>query len=183
MNMTKRVVRLSVAVGVGCAALFAMAPASADVARHQMLTLQYDRVDYYLASGAGPYPQSFTLTYNPCSGTVSGPGVANIYGESLTQGLINGALITYTSNYVVSGQTDYAVKVIGAAVDLNDYSFDGKWTDNYLAVAGGQSGEVVSGVPKVTSSAYRNHGEFVAQNPTKNDAAHSCIGMPVKNAK
>ena len=83
----------------------------------------------------------------------------------------------------VSGQTDYAVKVIGAAVDLNDYSFDGKWTDNYLAVAGGQSGEVVSGVPKVTSSAYRNHGEFVAQNPTKNDAAHSCIGMPVKNAK
>jgi len=183
MKMMNRVTRLSVAVGLSLAALVATAPASADAPRYQMLTLHYDVVNYYLAGGAGPYPQSFTLTYNPCSGAVSGPGVANIYGVSQTQGLISRDVINYTSNYNVSGQTDYTVTVINAKLDLNDYTFDGDWTDNYDAVVGGQSGEVVSGIPKVTPSAYRNHGEFVAQNADKNDAAHSCIGMPIVSKK
>ena|SRR6188472_246375 len=184
MNLMNRVVRVSVAVGLGCATLFATAPASADVARHQILTLQYEVVNYYLApSSAGPYPQSFTLVYNPCSGSVSGAGVVNIYGVSQTQGLISRDLISYTSNYNVSGQTDYAVRVINANLDLNDHSFDGQWSDNYDAVIGGQSGDVVSGPANVIPSAYRNHGEFVAQNPDKNDAAHSCIGMPVVTKK
>ena len=26
---------------------------------------------------------------------------------------------------------------------------------------------------------YKNHGDYVSQNPDKNDAAHSCIGMPI----
>ena len=30
-----------------------------------------------------------------------------------------------------------------------------------------------------THTDYKNHGEFVKQSPDKNDAAHSCIGMPV----
>ena len=100
MNMMNRVVRLSVAVGVGFAALIAMAPAGADVARHQILTLQYDHVNYYLGAGgrgSTAYPQRFTLTLNPCDGTISGLGLVPIYGESLTEGLVKGALISYTT--------------------------------------------------------------------------------------
>jgi len=175
MSMMKRAVRLSVVVGVGCAALFAMAPASADVARHQILTLQYDEVSYSLGAGGGQaYPQSFTLTFNPCDGTVSGPGVVPGYGPSLTQGTINGPLLSYTSTYAV--EAGYTVTVNNAVV-LNDYSFSGLWSDNYSA--GPQSGVVVSDIPDVTSTAYRNHGDFVSKNPDKNDAAHSCIGMPI----
>jgi hypothetical protein len=38
--------------------------------------------------------------------------------------------------------------------------------------------------PKFTNtSTYKNHGEFVKQSPDKNDAAHSCIGMPVNSSK
>jgi len=77
MSMMKRAVRLSVAVGVGCAALFAMAPASAEVARHQILTLQYDEVNYSLGAGGGQaFPQSFTLIFNPCDGTVVWTGIS-----------------------------------------------------------------------------------------------------------
>ncbi len=173
MNIINRIFRLSVAVGVGCAALIATVPASADVARYQILTLQYDSVDYYLPA-SGPYSQSFTLTFNPCNGTVSGPGLVPGFGVSLTQGSINGALLSYTSTYNV--EPGYTVTVNNAVV-LNDYSFSGLWSDNYSV--GAQSGVVVSNIPGVTSTAYRNHGDFVSQSLDKNDAAHSCIGMPI----
>ena len=80
MNMMNRV-NLSVAVGVALAALVATAPASADVARYQILTLDYDEVNYYLGANIGgpAYPQSFTLTFNPCNGTFSGLGVVPGY--------------------------------------------------------------------------------------------------------
>ena len=173
MNVMNRAARLSGAAALGFAALIAMAPASADVARYQILTLQYDSVDYYLPA-SGPYSQSFTLTFNPCNGTVSGPGEVPFYGPSLTQGTINGPLLSYTSTYAV--EAGYTVTVNNAVV-LNDYSFSGLWSDNYSA--GPQSGVVVSDIPDVTSTAYRNHGDFVSKNPDKNDAAHSCIGMPI----
>ena len=180
MNMMNRVVRLSAALGVGFAALIAMAPASADVARYQILTLEYDHVNYYLGAG-GPgstaYPQSFTLTLNPCDGTFSGAGLVPSYGESLTEGSTKGALISYTTNYTVGAQDEYEVTVDDAMLSPN-YSFGGIWSDNY---SGGpsQSGVVRADAPIVTSTAYRNHDDFVAHNPHKNDAAHSCIGMPI----
>jgi hypothetical protein len=175
MKLMNRMTRLSVAVGVGFAALVATAPASADVARYQTLTLQYDEVNYYLGAGGGTaYPQSFTLTFNPCNGTFSGPGLVPFYGVSQTQGSINGALISYTSTYNV--EAGYTVTVNNAVL-LNDYSFSGQWSDNYSV--GAQSGVVVSDIPDMTSTAYRNHGDFVSKNPDKNDAAHSCIGMPI----
>jgi hypothetical protein len=31
----------------------------------------------------------------------------------------------------------------------------------------------------VTMSNYKNHGDFVSSQADKNDAAHSCIGMPI----
>jgi len=33
------------------------------------------------------------------------------------------------------------------------------------------------------ASNWRSHGAFVASNPDKNDAAHSCIGMPIVSNK
>ena len=30
---------------------------------------------------------------------------------------------------------------------------------------------------------YKNHGDFVSASPDKNDAAHSCIGMPINSQK
>lgn len=37
--------------------------------------------------------------------------------------------------------------------------------------------------PDVTPTTdYNNHGDFVSQQPDKNDAAHSCIGMPITPA-
>lgn len=173
---TKTVMRRSLVLSALGAALIAMAPASADVARYQMLTLEYDAVNYYLPA-SGPYPQSFTLTFNPCNGTFSGPGLVPFYGVSLTQGSLNGS-ISYTSTYNV--EPGYTVTVNNAVL-LNDYSFIGPWSDNYSVTP--QTGVVVSGIPIVTSTSYRNHGDFVAQNPDKNGAAHSCIGMPITSKK
>jgi hypothetical protein len=184
MKMMNRVTRLSVAVGLGFAALVATAPARAEVARYQLLTLDYPypTVKYYLGTNTSgtAYPQGFTLTLNPCDGTFSGPGLAPPFGLSETEGAIDSVMIAYTTEYDVTppnpAQTDYAVKV--AAILSANYSFSGLWSDNYIV--GNQSGAVVADKPTVTSSAYRNHGDFVSQNPDKNDAAHSCIGMPIE---
>jgi hypothetical protein len=183
MKMMNRVTQLSVAVGLGLAALIATAPASADAPRYQMLNLNYATVDYFLGNGTqGPYAQSFVVTLNPCDGTFSGDGVANIYGPSETDGLIRGARISYTTDYPVNGQTDYVVEVKNAVLAA-DYSFSGLWSDNWDG--GPRVNEVVSApAPDVTlASNWRNHGEFVAMNPDKNDAAHSCIGMPIVSKK
>jgi hypothetical protein len=40
-------------------------------------------------------------------------------------------------------------------------------------------GQAVAVTAEVTMSNFKNHGEFVASQSDKNDAAHSCIGMPV----
>ena len=31
------------------------------------------------------------------------------------------------------------------------------------------------------TSSYKTHGDFVSANPDKNDAARSCIGMPINS--
>jgi len=125
-----RISTLSAAVGLGLAGLIATAPTGADVPRYQMLNLNYSAVNYYLNDGlAGPYTQSFELILNPCDGTFSGDGDVPGYGESFTEGSINGARISYVSTYDVPPQTDYAVTVNNAVLS-SDYSFTGLWSDN-----------------------------------------------------
>src|SRR6185295_10143470 len=149
MNMMNRVVQLSVAVAIGIAGVVPMAPASADVPRYQILTLEYDAVNYYLP-GSGPYPQSFTLTFNPCDGTVSGPGMAPPFGVSKTEGLVYGGLLSYTSTYDV--EPGYKVTVKDAMVS-SDYSFQGQWSDNWSQ--GPQNGVVDAKISSVIPTVYR----------------------------
>ena len=54
--------------------------------------------------------------------------------------------------------------------------------------SGGKGSDVVGRTFQVTnhlttanSTSYKNHGEFVKQSADKNDAAHSCIGMPINS--
>ena len=44
--------------------------------------------------------------------------------------------------------------------------------------------ELKATTPVITNSTnYKNHGDYVKQSADKNDAAHSCIGMPVTASK
>lgn len=185
MNIFRSTPRIAAAVGIGIAGLGLALSAGADVPRYQLITLSYSAVTYYVGSAGGTgYPQSITVTLNPCDGTFSGPGTAYPYNTatpSWTEGEIDGLMISYTTEYPVGAQTDYVVTVVDAVFNPADYSFSGNWSDNFAG--GAQTGVVISGVPTMSSTEYRNHGDFVSANPDKNDAAHSCIGMPMQSQK
>jgi hypothetical protein len=171
----------AITVGVAGLALVATT-AHADVARHQIRTLTYSSVNYYLGSDTtNAYPQSGTITANPCDGTFGGPGVVPGYGASVTSGhFTDQTHAVYTVSYTVGTQTDYLVT---ASVTVNsDFSFSGTWSDNYIG--GPQSGTVSSSAPSpVTSTSYASHGAYVKANGGGDDAAHSCLGMPVQSRK
>jgi hypothetical protein len=63
------------------------------------------------------------------------------------------------------------------------YTWDMTSGPNGIASAGGTDYPTIFTVTGVVNSTWRNHGAFVAANPDKNDAAHSCIGMPIQSNK
>lgn len=165
--------------------------AGASVARYQMTTLTYtvntpSAVNFYLASDPGqttPYGQSAVILSNPCDGTFTGTGTAypsGIATPTTIAGYSTGTgTIYFTDSYPVPGQADYVVTVV-ASINSDGSFASGSWSDNYFA--GPQSGTVTAGVPVVAAaSSWANHGQYVSANGGGADAAHSCLGMPVKS--
>ena len=160
--------RWSQFVGVTGVAL-AVGPAQADVARYQTqsATLTISLQPQY------PYVHVYDITLNPCDNTFTGVSdVADVSvpgGETIS-GTLNGGNITFTASY--NGST-YQWTGSGALTAFTGSDTDG----NVFTTLNG-------GVTNLTNvSNYKNHGAFVSASADKNDAAHSCIGMPVNSNK
>lgn len=130
------------------------------------------------------YVHSFTVTVDPCNGTFTGtgyypalPGTASAY-ETMS-GWTDGMDLTFTANYFYDAAFTQPTRYW--------WTFSGYFTDANLDIAGtltssslGQSGLTVTGTMGCMSmSNYATYGQYVASNGSGNDAAHSCIGMPM----
>ena len=170
--------KILLAVAVAAVAVMALAAtASADVPRYQTQSMTLTAVQ---PEGAvGQWQNVWTHTYNvelnPCDGSFTGVG-------SLS-GTING----FYSNETITGHLDgNAVSFTATRPDGLEYSLSSAPLDN-STVTLATSNPVVPwvlefkvGKTMTSASNYRNHGEFVASQGGGSDAAHSCIGMPVR---
>ena len=170
--------KILLAVAVAAVAVMALAAtASADVPRYQTQSMTLTAVQ---PEGAvGQWQNVWTHTYNvelnPCDGSFTGVG-------SLS-GTING----FYSNETITGHLDgNAVSFTATRPDGLEYSLSNAPLDN-STVTLATSNPVVPwalefkvGKTMTSTSNYRNHGEFVASQGGGSDAAHSCIGMPVR---
>jgi len=137
--------------------------ASADVQRYQEQT---GTLTSHVAYGDQSSVHTYKVTINPCDGTFTGNDGSSRWAENeqITSGKINGNDITFHATYP------------------DGYSWD--------VASGGNGSDIVGRTFQVTNDLtttnitnYKNHGEFVKQSADKNDAAHSCIGMPVNSSK
>ncbi len=148
--------------------------AQADVARYQTMTFK-------LATDVGPGidQHNYTMAYNPCDGTVQGTGSDTVlgYNETLACTLAGVAL-----------SCDGVYVPMGGAYDGYEFTYAALLdplgsTTTGTAEASGASYSTSFTVSNVAMSTWKNHGAFVSASPNKNDAAHSCIGMPIQSKK
>jgi hypothetical protein len=178
--MKSRLYAVAVAVAVAAIAAFMVVGASsADVARYQTQTYTFTATQPFGAVGqwGSVWTHNFTVTVNPCDGTFSGVG-EQLYPDG-----------THYLNETVTGSFN------GSKVDLSVSREDGaKWsltgapTDNTSVTLATTKPVVPWDVqfmvsqPKLTNtSTFKNHGDYVSSMGGGNDAAHSCIGMPMQS--
>ena len=157
---------------VGALAAVAATSASASVPRYQMQTGQ-------LTISLEPaYPGNihvFDITISPCDGSFTGATSAGSpvqLGENIT-GTIWQGQFDFTSTYSI-GLPGYQWFYTGPFSG-------GQAHDLYLG------SELVPGGFFITPSLgtltdatnWKNHGDFVSHSTDREDAAHSCIGMPI----
>ena len=149
------------------ASLAVPAVASADVDRHQEQTgkITVTLPEYNLV-------HTFTdVTVNPCDdGAFTGVSGSRDVGEitEVVNGTIKGGVVEFSATYDSVQENGYSwhTTTPGHAIDSNGLNFDIDIDTSGLG-----------------STNWKNHGQFVKANPDKNDAAHSCIGMPVNSSK
>ena len=116
------------------------------------------------------YVHTYGLTNNPCDGTGS------FTGTGVSGSLVPDEAITGT----VAGQN---INISG--VYPNSYLPDPGYTWSYNGpLSGGGTyadshGNQVAISFTVTTTNYKNHGDYVSSQAGGSDAAHSCIGMPI----
>ena len=125
------------------------------------------------------WQHDFAVSINPCDSTFSGTG--KVYDPKHEERFT--ADETITGTFGDKGVTFTAHRNEG---NLTFSGTDVNGTTTLGSVEGGSPWllELRATTPVITStSTYKNHGEFVKLSADKNDAAHSCIGMPVQSSK
>jgi hypothetical protein len=154
--------------GMAVAMLAIPAVASADVPRHQMQTgsITVTLPEYNLV-------HTFTgVTVNPCedgkftgiSGTRNVGGVVEEVSGSIKNGVVEFNAIYTDSNYPSEIGYNWHTTGPDRAIDSNGLAFD-----------------VVTDTSGLKDTQYRNHGQYVKAMGGGDDAAHSCIGMPINS--
>ena len=153
--------------------------ASADVARYQVTTATFQ-----VTEPAGAVNQwdtvwthSYTITINPCDNSFTGTAPAQVQTGGATEGTgetITGTLgansISYTATRIYDGRTWTLTSAlyepfVNIAVTTPAVSWD---------ILMKVTRPVITG-----TSDYKNHGQYVKAQGGGDDAAHSCIGMPI----
>ena len=156
--------KIILAVLVAAVASLAVASfASASVERYQMAT----GLTVTATFNGVTYVHTYDLTSNPCDGTGSFTGTGGIPSLPLSE----------TVNGTLDGQN---ITIHGAY--LGNYNPGYTWDYSGPLSGGNASDSMGQTVPltfKVTTSNFKNHGDYVSSQGGGSDAAHSCIGMPV----
>ena len=162
------------AVAVASLAVPAIAPAlaSAKVDRYQTETAT-------LTANLLPPTErhhQYNIEINPCTNTFTGSAdtAATGYDESIS-GTIVGDKVTFTSVYGPGSSwaaNPYLWGVNDATLESSTDAWD-SWHGVYPTIVT---------LSNVVSSNYKNHGDFVSSQPDRDDAAHSCIGMPINSS-
>jgi len=172
--------KLILAVAVAALAIMAVAmSASAGVARYQTQSMTITAVQPEGAVGqwTNVWTHTYHVTLNPCDGSFSGSGTQS--------GTLSGPQPTTES---ITGHVDgNAVSFTSTRSDGVVYSLANAPLDNKTVTLATSTPVVpwdlefqVSATTPTASSNFKNHGDFVNQSGDKNDAAHSCIGMPIQ---
>ena len=160
------------------ASMAVIASASAGVARYQTQSMTITAVQP--KDAVGQWDNVWTHTYNvelnPCDGSFSGVGSlsgtgSGFYSDETIAGHLEEDAVTFTATRLVDG----------LVYSLSDAPLDNSTVT--LATSNPHvSWPLEFKVSKTmgASSNYRNHGEYVAAQGGGSDAAHSCIGMPVR---
>ena len=162
--------KITLAFAVAALAIMAVASsASAGVQRYQAQTGQLT-----ITLPGYSIVHVFDITMSPCDGSFSGvtsAGSPRQDDETIT-GTIRDGQLTFNSTYG-KNPAGYQWSYTGA--------FDGGMAhDLYPDGTTLQGGFVITSTLGTLTDAthWKNHGDFVSHSTDKDDAAHSCIGMP-----
>jgi hypothetical protein len=180
----RSVIKLAGALAaVACLAVPALA--SADVPRYQS-----QDATFTVTQPAGAYNQwdnlwthDYTVHVNPCDGTFSGTGLISGSDQNGPIGNPNEAI---TGKFGAGTVSLHASRTVDSVeYSLADAPTDGSTiTTASLNVNTPQPVEMKVTAPVFTNtSSYKNHGDYVKAQGGGDDAAHSCIGMPLNSNK
>ena len=175
--------RKLIITGMAVAMLVIPAVASADVPRHQEQTATFSTTT---PSGAGGvWTTKFDVTVNPCDdNSFVGKGITigtDYDGPKTIKEIITGK---FNSDNTVTFTSTRPEPLYAFEWTVTDAPMNGTVTNaTTKPVLPWTVAETVSSKTNVKTSDYKNHGEFVKQSDSKNDAAHSCIGMPINSSK
>jgi hypothetical protein len=177
--MKRRFYAVAVAVAVAAMSAFmVVGTSSADVARYQTQTYTFTAIQPYGAVGQwqNVWTHNFTVTVNPCDGTFTGTGKQyDNQGAFFADETVTGSFNGNTINLNVTRPSDnVAWSLTNAPTDDNTVTL--ATTDPVVP----WNVEFKVSQPKFTgTSTFKNHGEYVSSMGGGDDAAHSCIGMPI----
>lgn len=169
--------RFILAVAMAAAAMFTLAAtASADVPRYQF---QYATLVGNVNNGAFIHTYPDILKINPCNGEWEFGGTGTVTSGSSTPG---GAGLASSLTETVTGSFDGSTLVFHS-IYSGPYNPGYHWDFTGPLAGGAANSGVYSVVWSMTPSAgptYANHGAYVEAMGGGDDAAHSCIGKPLK---
>jgi hypothetical protein len=151
----------AVSLLIGAAAVPATA-ARGGPARYQLATT------LYTVAVLDTFTHAFVVTANPCDGSIAISGATPVDGGYYTTETISGTL----ANGVISFDATYD----------GPYSPGFAWSGSFPVGGGPLSGSYTGTVTAgpTTHSSFKNHGAYVSSAGGGRDAAHSCIGMPMR---
>ena len=176
--------KIILAVAVAALALMAVAaPAFAGVERYQMqsMTITAQQPENEYKQWGTVWTHTYNVTLNPCDRSFSGTG---------SQVGTLGGLQTTTQS--VTGQLDgNNVSLSAKRSDGISWTMSGLVTETLNATVSDADGNVIDTTANpiefrltkstpIATTNYKNHGEYVKAMGGGADAAHSCIGMPIK---
>lgn len=169
----------AVASVTALAGLIAPTVASADVQRNQEQNATFTVLQPRNVVGqyGDVWKHDFTITINPCTNTFEGTGKVTANGQGDTAWTEN-----ITGSFGANSVSFATVPNAGATFRVTDAPYNTSvvagttWTQNIV--------EMMASKPIVTgSTTYKNHGQYVSAVGGGDDAAHSCIGMPIQSSK
>ena len=166
--------------GMAVAMLVIPAVASADVDRYQEQTATFTVNQPKDATGQfdNVWRHEFKVTVNPCDSTFSGVAPTYDNGASLptwtekVTGSFGNGTVSFATDPIGGGAT---FKVTNAPMDNTTVrNVETTWTANEIEFR-------ISPKTTTNTSNYKNHGQYVKAMGGGDDAAHSCIGMPINS--